>query len=386
MATDLLEADHLTDIAAVVREITADFGPRDYAECGRAGRPQTGLWTALGEAGFIGINVPEEFGGGGAGMTELATVAVESAAGGCPLLLLLVSSAIGTEVLRRHGTDAQRHRWLPGMADGSTVLAFAVTEPDAGSNSHKVTTTAVRDGADWVLSGSKYYISGIDHAAAVLVVARTGTDPATGRALLTLFLVPTDSPGLSWQPLPVGIDIPDRQFTVYLDDVRLGADAVIGAPDGGLVPLFDGLNPERITAAALAVGIGRYATSTAAAYASGRQVWDAPLATHQGVAHPLAKARIEVELAALMAMRAADLHDRGLPAGEAANMAKYAAAEAALAAVEAAIQTHGGNGLSDEYGLIPLWGMARLLQIAPVNREMVLNYVARHTLGMPRAY
>ena len=384
--TDFSEPAEYAAIREAVRDITAAHGPAEYAARGRLSEPQTELWSELGKAGFIGINVPAEYGGGGAGMTELALVATESAAAGCPLLLLLVSSAISVEVLARHGSEQQKQQWLTQLADGSTKMAFAITEPDAGSNSHKISTTAVRDGDDYVINGQKYYISGIDESAAVLTVARTGVDPATGKAQISLFVVPTDAPGLSWNRLEVAAQIPDRQFTVFYDNVRVPASALVGAEGQGLRPLFDGLNPERIASAALCVGIGRYACEVAAKYASTRNVWGKPIGTHQGVAHPLAEAKVAVELAALMMEKAAWLHDRGLPAGEASNMAKYAAAEAAIAAVDAAIQTHGGNGLSVEYGLLPLWGMARLLRIAPVNREMVLNYIASHTLGMPKSY
>jgi alkylation response protein AidB-like acyl-CoA dehydrogenase len=387
--TDFAEPAEYAEIRQAVREITARHGLAEYAERGRTSTPQTELWTELGQAGFIGINVPEAFGGGGAGMSELAVVAEASASAGCPLLLLLVSSAISVEILARHGSDEQQQRWLTAMADGSTKMAFAITERDAGSNSHRIATTARRsaDGTgDYVISGSKYYISGVDESAAVLTVAATGRDDATGKAQLSLFIVPTDAPGLQATRLEVAAQIPDRQFTLFYDDVRVPASARVGDEGAGLALLFDGLNPERITAAALCVGIGRYAVNAAARYTSERSVWGAPLATHQGVAHPLAKAAIEVELAALMLAKAAWLHDRGEPAGESCNMAKYAAAEAAVAAVDAAIQAHGGNGLSAEFGLVPLYGMARLLQIAPVNREMVLNYIAAHTLGMPRSY
>ena len=150
--------------------------------------------------------------------------------------------------------------------------------------------------------------------------------------------------------------------------------------------MFHGLNPERITGAALAVGVARYALTAAARYASERTVWSGPIGAHQGVSHPLAKAKIETELAALMTRQAAWQHDHGLPAGESSNMAKYAAGEAAIAAVDAAIQTHGGNGLSAAYGLMPYWGLARLTRIAPINREMILNFVAQHSLGLPRSY
>jgi alkylation response protein AidB-like acyl-CoA dehydrogenase len=384
--TDFAEPTEYADLRAAIREITLSHGPAEYAEHGRTSTPMSGLWSDLGKAGFIGINVPEEFGGGGAGMAELAMVAEESAAAGCPLLTLLVSSAIGVEILRRHGTADQRREWLTRLADGGTKVVFAITEPDAGSNSHHITTTARRDGDDYLISGQKYYISGVDEAAAIITVTRTGTDTITGKAELSLFLVPIDAPGLSWNHLDVAAQIPDRQYTVFYDEVRVPATALIGEAGKGWAPLFDGLNPERIAAAAIGVGIGRYAVDTAADYARTRSVWGQPIGAHQGVAHPLAKAKIAVELAALMTAKAAWLYDQGLPAGEASNMAKYAAAEAATAAVDAAIQTHGGNGLSAEYGLMPLWGMARLLRIAPVNSEMVLNYVAQHSLKLPKSY
>lgn len=384
---DFAEASEITELRSVVRQISQQYGGADYAEHGRRGEPQDALWKELADAGFIGINVPTEYGGGGAGMSELAVVAQESAAAGCPLLLLLVSSAIAVEVLKRHGTPEQRSEWLPRLADGHTKVVFAITEPDAGSNSHRISTAAVRNGDDYVLTGSKYYISGIDDAAAVLTVARTGFDISTGKARLSLFLVPTDSPGLSWQHIEMAAQIPDRQFTVFYDQVRVPTSALVGADGEGLVPLFDGLNPERITAAALCVGLGQYALDKAAAYARTRAVWGgAPIGSHQGVAHPLAKAQVGIDLAALMMSKAGWLHDQRLPAATESNMAKYAAAEAAVAAVDAAIQTHGGNGLATEYGLMPLYGMARLLRIAPVNAEMLLNYVAQHSLQLPRSY
>ncbi|RLV50926.1 acyl-CoA dehydrogenase [Nocardioides mangrovicus] len=369
-----------------VADICDGFGPQWYVEHAERREPTTQLWETLGKHGYIGINIPEEHGGGGAGLTELAIVVEESAARGTPLLLLLVASAISAEVIATYGSDEQKAHWLPRLADGSGKVVFAITEPDAGSNSHQLSTTASKDGDQWVLTGQKYYISGVDEADAILVVARTGTDEATGRGRLSLFIVDTDAPGLEKTPLPVSVTLPDKQFTLHFDDVRLPADRLVGTEGDGLRQVFRGLNPERITGAALCVGIGRHVLAQASAYANTREVWGTPIGTHQGVSHALAKAKIEVELAALMTARAAWLHDQGMPAGEASNMAKYAAAEAALAATDAAIQTHGGNGLATEYGLLPYWGLARLLRIAPVNREMVLNFVAQNSLGLPRSY
>jgi alkylation response protein AidB-like acyl-CoA dehydrogenase len=381
---DFAETAEHRALRAAVAGIAAKFGPRYYAEHAAARRPCTELWRALGDAGFIGVNIRQEYGGGGGGLTELALVCEEIAAAGTPLLLLLVSAGVSAELISGFGTTEQRGTWLPGLASGAVKVVFAITEPDAGSNTARISTAARRDGASWVLNGTKYYISGVDEAEALLVVARTGQDESGGR--LSLFIVPTDAPGLGRHLLPVDLLLPERQFTLHFDDVRVGPGALVGEEGAGFRQVFHGLNPERVTGAALGVGIARYALGAAARYASERKVWSDPIGTHQGVSHPLAKAKIETELAALMTRQAAWRHDHGQPAGESSNMAKYAAAEAALAAVDAAIQAHGGNGLSSEYGLMPYWGLARLLRIAPVNREMILNYVAQHSLGLPRSY
>lgn len=382
---DGIDSDEARDLRAAVGAIAAPYGGRYYVEHARAGRECVELWHALGDAGFIGVNIAEEYGGGGGGLAELTIVCEEIAARGAPILLLLVTEAISAEVISEFGTEEQRKEWLPGLASGRSKVVFAITEPDAGSNTHKLTTTARRDGDEWVVDGEKYYISGVDTADALLLVARTGREE-DGTARLSLFLVPTDAPGMTVTPLPVDVMLPERQFTLRFDGVRLPATALVGAEGAGFRQVFHGLNPERITGAALCVGIARYALDVAARYAREREVWDRPIGAHQGVAHALAKAKIETELAALMTHRAAALHDRGQPAGEASNMAKYAAAEAAIAAVDAAMQTHGGNGVSAEFGLLPYWGLARLLRIAPVNREMILNFVAQHSLGLPRSY
>ncbi|MBY8863430.1 acyl-CoA/acyl-ACP dehydrogenase [Nocardia sp. CA2R105] len=381
---DFIESTEQQELRRAVAAITDKYGPAYYAERASAHEPTNELWQDLADHGFIGINLPEQYGGGGAGMTELAIVCEETAAHGCPQLLLLVSSAISGELLSKYGSDEQRREWLPRMASGTKVV-FAITEPDAGSNSHRISTTAVREGDDYVLTGTKYYISGVDEAAALIVVARTGRRE-DGTATMSLFLVPTDAPGLVKHPLPVGISLPEKQYTLHFDKVRLPADSIIGVLDEGFRHVFDGLNPERITGAAVCVGIGRFAVDRAAAYARTRSVWGSAIGGYQSISHPLAKAKIEVDLAAMMTVKAAWLYQNGLPAAEAANIAKYAAAEAAISAADHAIQVHGGNGISSEYGLMPQWGLARLLRIAPVSREMILNYVAQHSLRLPRSY
>jgi alkylation response protein AidB-like acyl-CoA dehydrogenase len=300
-----------------------------------------------------------------------------------------VSPAICATIIAAFGTDRQRQKWLPGFADGSLKMAFAITEPDAGSNSHNISTMAERDGDIYRLKGTKYYISGCDESQAILVVTRTSTDEQTGRAKLSLFVVDTDTAGLEMTPIPVEIVAPENQFTLYFDNVEVPADRLIGTEGDGLRQVFLGLNPERILTASIAAGVGRYALAKASEYARERSVWGTPIGRHQGLSHPLAKAKIEVELARLMCQKAAWACDNAADpqlAGETANMAKYASAEAALGALDQAIQIHGGNGMSSEFGLADMWGMTRLMRTAPVSREMILNFVAQHSLGLPKSY
>jgi alkylation response protein AidB-like acyl-CoA dehydrogenase len=381
---------HDTDEHKAIRDSVAGiadrYGPQYFLQRGRNGEGIEELWKDLGAAGLLGLHLPEEYGGGGGGMAEAVVVVEELAAHGMPLLIWVISPAICGSILAHHGSDAMKQRWLPAIADGSQKMAFGLTEPDAGSNSHNVKTTARKHGAGWVISGSKYYISAVDQCDALLVVARDGDLSTSEKSRLSLFVVPTDAPGLTYQQIDTSIVSPDKQFTVFLDDVEVGPDALIGDAGNGLRQVFSGLNPERILVGALSTGIGRYAIGKAADYARQRKVWSTPIGAHQGIAHPLAESHIAVELGRLATVRSAELFDAGQPCGEAANIAKFAASEAALKALDQAIQTHGGNGLSHEYGLSELWFVTRLMRTAPVSREMVLNFVAQTSLGLPRSY
>jgi alkylation response protein AidB-like acyl-CoA dehydrogenase len=218
-----------------------------------------------------------------------------------------------------------------------------------------------------------------------LVVTRTGRD-AKGRGALTLLMVDPNAPGLTKQPIETALDEPEKQFTLYFDNVEVDADCRIGDEGKGLRVAFDGLNPERILSAAVSNGIARYALTKAADYARTRRVWSTPIGAHQAIAHPLAEGKVKLEQARLMTQKAAALYDAGLDAGEASNIAKLASAEAGVHCLDRAIQTHGGNGFSNEYELAQFWFLTRLQLTAPVSREMVLNYVAEHTLKLPRSY
>jgi alkylation response protein AidB-like acyl-CoA dehydrogenase len=381
------ESQEQRALRSAAAELGGRYGYQYYIERARSGGRLTELWQEAGKLGFLGVNLPERYGGGGAGMYELSVVLEELAAAGCGLLMMVVSPAICGTIIARYGTEEQQRRWLPGLASGSVIMAFAITEPDAGSNSHKLTTVARRDGGDWLLTGRKIYISGVDEAEAVLIVGRS-QDARTGRLRPALFAVPVSAPGFSFRPLEMDLVTPEKQYLLFLDDVRLPADALIGEQDAALMQLFAGLNPERIMGAAMSAGTARYALGRAVSYAGQRTVWDQPIGAHQGVAHPLAQIKIEIELARLMLQKAATLYDDGddKGAGEAANMAKYAAAEASARAVDQAVQTLGGSGLTTEFGIAPLLAMSRVSRIAPVSREMVLNFVAQTSLGLPRSY
>lgn len=369
-----------------VRDLVGTFGRKYFQDVVERGEKPKALWKALGDAGYLGVHISEKNGGGGAGLAELAIVLEETAAQGCPVFMIVISPAICGSVLDKHGSPGQQSHWLPGIADGSKKMAFAITEPDAGSNTHKITTTATPTADGWSIKGQKYWTSGVDEADALLVVARGPVPDDKGRHPLSLFIVPIDTPGLSFQALDSALSMPEKQFMVFFDDVRINHDAVVGQEGSGLKQVFAALNPERIAAASVANGIARFAIGRATRYALERSVWGVPIGTHQGVAHPLAKAHIEVQQARLMAMRAAEIADDGGDAGETANMAKYAAGEAVVAALDHAIQVHGGNGFSNEYGLSDLWFVARMFRTAPVSKEMILNHVAVHSLGLPKSY
>ncbi|EFQ84448.1 acyl-CoA dehydrogenase, C-terminal domain protein [Aeromicrobium marinum DSM 15272] len=381
------ESEERRELRKAVAQLGAKYGADYFHRAAVEGRKTTELWAEAGKLGYLGVSIPEEFGGGGGDIGDLAAVCEELATAGCPLLLMVVSPAIVGTTIAQYGTQEQKERWLPGLADGTATYAFSITEPDAGSNSHNIITNAERTEDGWVLNGGKTYISGVDEASHLLVVARR-SDAKTGKLKPALFMVPTDAEGFTKQQIEMGIVSPEKQFTLFFDDVRLPEDALIGSEDAGLEQLFAGLNPERIMAASMATGSARWALAKAVAYAKEREVWGKPIGAHQAISHPLARLHISIEMARLLTQKSAALYAAGdlMGAGEAANMAKVAAGEAAADTIDQAIQTHGGNGLATEYGLVHALAGSRLSNIAPVSREMALNFVAQFSLGLPKSY
>jgi len=379
-------ADHHPMLRDSVAKLVGSFGRSYFQDVVKRSVKPVELWNAMGEAGFLGVHIAEEYGGGGSGLADYNVIVEEAAAQGCPMLSLVIGS-ICAPIIQMHCSEALKKEWLPGLASGKKRMSFAITEPNAGTNTHKVTTTARKNGNGWLLNGTKYWTSGVDEADAIMVVCRSDLVDAQGRHQLSLFIIPANAPGITRTPIETALHVPETSFTMFFDNVALDPECLVGQEGQGLRHVFAGLNPERVCAAAINNGISRFAIEKGSQQAKDRSVWSVPIGAHQGIAHPLAKAYIAVQQARLMTARAAALSDAGSPdAGEVANMAKFAAADASLEALDQAIQIHGGNGLAIEYGLADLWFIARLHKTAPVSREMILNFVSTHSLGLPKSY
>jgi alkylation response protein AidB-like acyl-CoA dehydrogenase len=355
------------------------------------------MWDAFAEAGFLGALIPEEYGGSNSGLLSLTFACEEMGAHGYGSALLVLT-AMDTACIVRNGTEAMKKKVLPEIAAGKLKLCFAVTEPNAGTNTFRISTHAKKtaDGKHYRLNGEKTFITGVDVADLMLLVCRTMTiEECKAQGLpkaygLSLLLIDPKTKGITLTPLPTrGIE-GFTQFSVHFDDALVPVETLVGEQDAGTVALFNSLNPERILAAALACGMTHYLIQKSVDYAQDRKVFgDKPIATHQAIQHPLAHLQIELEATRHLVYRASWAFDKGLEPGEVgywANCAKYKAAELAIAAADQAIQTHGGSGFSEEVGVIYYWDGARLLRTAPITKEMILNYVAEHKLGMPRSY
>lgn len=369
--------------------VARTFDRRYWMKYAARNEPPKELYEQIAADGFLGLMVPEEYGGAGQGMTEMTLFMEGLANNGIPLLNLVVGPTMTMGLIAKHGSEEQKRRFLPDGCSGKLKFCFAITEPNAGSNTMQITTIARRDGEGFRLNGQKVFITDAGDADYALVVTRTTPSQEVDRKSdgFTLFMVDMKHSGIQKTLIPVSFPVPESQWQLFFDDVPLSAADALGQVDRGFDILFDTLNPERIILAGLCTGLGRYALTRAVEYANDRKVFNnTPIGAYQGVSHPLAVAKTEVEMASLMALKAAWAFDSGLPAGEYANMAKYFAAEAGIRAVDSAIQTFGGNGFTKEYGIFDLYPMVRLLRTAPLNREMVLNYIAEKVMGLPRSY
>ncbi len=379
------DVDEIVDATAAVVAGFADDYWRDHCRSHR--RPRR-LWDALAVADLLAVGVPEHLGGVGGGLTQVAAVVEALARAGMPLFSLLTTH-ICRELLVHHGTDEQRAAHVAATVAGDRVFAFAITEPDAGTNTFAIRTVARATAAGgYRLNGQKVFISGIDEADLVVVVARTQRRDEVDdrRAGMALLLVDPRAPGVHLTPMDIAMPAPERQFHVWFDDVEVADSDVVGAPGRAFDCLFTVLNPERLLSAATQVGIGYLALDRGVARAWERTPFGVPVGTYQAIQHPLAHARAALDAARLLIYHGCRRYDEGRPAAGESNAAKLLAGEAAHEALDAAVQVHGGGAFDASAGLVELWPLVRMGRVGPVSNEMVLNFIGEHVLGLPKSY
>jgi len=382
-------------IANSAKEIAEAFGPEYWRQKEEKAEFGAEFWKAISEAGFVGIVIPEEYGGSGKGIAELLIVMEELAANGCGMAgpwYLILTEVFGGLSIVKHGTREQKKKYLPGIARGEIEFCMALTEPDAGSNTLNTKTTARKQGNEWLIDGTKTFISGADRAKGMMVVARTTPkDKAAKKALgLSLFLVDLPHKLVEVNPISKhGINY-SHSCEVSFNSLRLPQSALMPPQDLGWHSILDTLNTERMSFTSAAIGIARLAINKAVDYSKQRKVFgDVPIGAYQGLQFPIAEAYAALEAARLLNFKAASLFDSGADIaaiGAASNMAKVVAVENATKAIYWAMQVFGGYGYAREYDVERWWREINLLRLAPVTQQMGLNYIGQHVLGMPRAY
>lgn len=375
-----------------VRRVCADFDDDYWRGCDDRHEFPWDFYRAMAAGGWIGIAIPSEHGGGGRGIVEASIVVEEVAASGAAMngASAIHLSIFGMGPVIKHGSAELRSRVLPAVASGELHVAFGVTEPDAGTDTTRITTRArlAEDGSQYLVRGRKVWTTKAPHCQKVLLLVRTTPREEAARPTdgMTLLLADLQRPEVSITPIPKAGRNAVVSCEVAYDDLPVAVADRVGEEGEGFRYLLDGLNPERILIAAEALGTGRAALRRAVAYAGERVVFDRPIGQNQGIAFPLARAHMQLRAAELAVREAAWRYDRGLPCGEAANTAKFLAAEAGYAAADQAVQTLGGMGYASEYHVERYWREARLMRLAPVSQELVQAYVATHVLGLPRSY
>ena len=373
-----------------VRRVCSKFDDVYWRRCDTDHEFPWAFYDAMAEGGWVGIAIPEEFGGGGQGITEASIVLEEVAASGAAMngASALHLSIFGMNPVVKHGSEAMRARYLPQVVDGSLHVAFGVTEPDAGIDTTSITTTATKVDGGYLVRGRKVWTTKATLCQKVLLLVRTTplADCARRTDGMTLLLADLQRPEVDIRPIEKLGRNAVVSCEVRYDDLFVAEEDRVGEEGRGFAYLLDGLNPERILVASEALGIGRAALRRAVAYANERVVFGRPIGKNQGLAFPLAQSHAALHAAELVIREASWRYDRGLPCAEHANTAKLLAAEAGFDVADRALQTHGGMGYAKEYDVERYWREARLLKIAPISQEMVLNYVAEHVLGLPRSY
>lgn len=372
------------------RGLAAKFDDAYWRQCDAEHRFPWEFYQAFADAGWLGICIPPEYGGAGLGISEAAILLEEVAASGAAMngASALHLTVFGLNPVVRHGSEELKRRVLPEAAAGRLHVAFGITEPDAGSDTPSITTRAIRDGDRFLIRGRKVWTSKALEASKVLLLARTTPLEECERRTdgMTLFLADLDPRYVTIRPIEkLGRNAVDSN-EVFYDDLPVDARDVVGEVGRGFYHLLDGLNPERILVAAEALGIGKAALRRATEYARARRVFGRPIGQNQGIQFPLADSYAKLSTVELMVRKAAWLYDHGRPCAAEANMAKYLASEWAFEAADRALQVHGGFGYAKEFDVERYWREVRVMRIAPVTQEMVLNFLAQHELRLPRSY
>jgi acyl-CoA dehydrogenase len=377
-----------------VRAVAAKYDHAYWSRCEEEHRFPEEVYRDLCGGGWIGLSIPEQYGGGGQGLLELvvANETMCASGGTASTFFYILNPGFGGTTIVRHGTEEQKQRLLPGLASGQLQFCLGLTEPDAGSNAIEITTSARRDADDFLVKGQKVWISNVENADWMIVVARTvpAAEAQPRYAGMTLLLVDVKEAlavgTLSSTPIPkMGTNIL-ASSQVFLDDVRVPAENVIGPVDGGFAVLWDVLNPERILAASGGVGGAEAALQVACDYARERVVFGRPIGANQAIQFPLAQIKAKTDLARLMTYQAAWLFDQGRPCGNETNVAKLTAAQVAWEAADQAFQTLGGMAYSKEYPVERLFRDARIGKSIPVAEELILAHIGTQMLGLPRSY
>lgn len=387
---DFSTSDEHEDIRDAVRQVCRGFGNDYWRSCDEEHRFPWDFYEAMAKGGWVGVCIPEEYGGGGRGITEASIVLEEVAASGAAMngCSALHLSIFGMNPVVRHGSLEMRQRYLPRVAAGELHVAFGVTEPTSGTDTSAIKTTAERRGDQYIVRGQKVWTTKAQDCEKVLLLVRTSPRPANGNRMegMTLLLADLQSPHVEIRPIPKAGRNAVASCEVHYDELPVDVADRVGEEGAGFKYLLDGLNPERILVASEALGIGKASVKRAVEYACSRVVFDRPIGANQGISFPLAEAYARVHAAELSIREASWRYDQGLPCGEHANLAKWLAADAGYFAADQAVQTHGGFGYAKEYDVERWWREVRLMRIAPVSQEMVMNYVAEHVLGLPRSY
>lgn len=377
-------------IESTATEIANEYGPEYWREKEENEEFAEEFWDALSDAGFHGLMVPIEYEGAGMGMQEMGTAMETLCAEGCGMAgtwYLVLTAGMATVGIKEYGTKAQKRNYLTDIALGERNFSIGITEPEAGTNTLNTETFAEKDGDEYVINGQKAWITFSDRADNMIAVTRTTPIEDVDRKTdgISLFIVNMDSPGIEVSPIPKHAMNYSKSCEVFFNDVRVPEENILGKKDQGWKPLLEMINPERIGFAAAATGIGKLAAREAIDYANEREVFDAPIGTHQAVSFPITKAYARMETASLMRRKASWLYDNGKECGYETNVAKATSIEAGIEAVKQSMQAFGGWGFAKEYDVERWWREINLARLAPVTQQMAYNHISQQ-IGFPRSY